>query len=53
VLAAVTTSPHISIRQIARDTEVHQCTVHKILRSHPYHVNLLHDLHDEDFNNKI
>jgi len=51
VLAAVTANSHISIRQKYRSL-----SMYKILRLHwfhPYHVNLLHDLHVEDFNNKI
>ncbi|KAK2579905.1 hypothetical protein KPH14_007585 [Odynerus spinipes] len=56
VLAAVTANPQISISRIARNMGIHRSTVHKILQSHkfhPYRVNLVHDLHGEDFNSRI
>ncbi|KAK2579452.1 hypothetical protein KPH14_002659 [Odynerus spinipes] len=56
VLAAVTANPQISISRIARNMGIHRSSVHRILQSHkfhPYHVNLVHDLHGEDFNSRI
>lgn len=52
VLAAVEADPHSSTREIAREADVSQSTVCRILKIekfHPFHINLIHELRDVDF----
>lgn len=56
VLAAVANNPHVSTREIARDSGMSQSSVWKILKRnkfHPYHVSLHQELHGVDFQNRV
>lgn len=52
VLASVEENPHVSIRDIARETEIGRMSVQRILKQHkyhPYHVQLHQELLPRDF----
>lgn len=56
VLAAVAYNPHISTRQISRESGISQTTVCQILhrrKYHPFHVSLHQELHGNDFDNRL
>ncbi|EZA50914.1 hypothetical protein X777_10741 [Ooceraea biroi] len=56
VLAAVANNPHISSRQIQRNTGISKTSVLRILKRHsfhPYHIALHQELHGNDFINRI
>lgn len=56
VLAAVDQNPHVSTRDIARDSGISQSSVVQILKLqkfHPYHIHLHQELHGNDFQNRI
>ncbi|RLU17341.1 hypothetical protein DMN91_009574 [Ooceraea biroi] len=56
VLAAVANNPHISSRQIQRNTGISKTSVLRILKRHsfhPYHIALHQELHENDFINRI
>lgn len=56
VLAAVNVDPHISTRQIERDSGISRRSVSRILKRykyHPYHVSLHQELHGADFRNRV
>lgn len=56
VMQTVVENPYVSCRQIARELDgIEKSTVNKIIRKakfHPYHVQLVQDLTDEDFVNR-
>ena len=56
VLAAVAHDPHISTRQISRESGISQTTVCKILhrnKYHPFHVSLHQELAGDDFQKRV
>lgn len=56
VLAAVAHNPHVSTREIVRDSGLSLTSVWRILKRHkyhPYHVSLHQDLHGADFQNRV
>lgn len=56
VLAAVAFNPHVSSRNIARESGISQTSVMRILhrqKFHPYHVSLHQELHGNDFARRV
>ncbi|CAL1688642.1 unnamed protein product [Lasius platythorax] len=56
VLAAVAVNPHLSTRQISRDSGISKSSVSRILRNnrmHPYHISLHQELTGNDFIQRV
>lgn len=56
VLASVSRNPHISSRQIERESGISRRSILRILhrhKFHPYHVSLHQELHGNDFMNRV
>lgn len=56
ILAAVTHDPHVSTRQLSRDSGMSLSSVWKVLKRnnyHPYHISLHQELHGNDFENRV
>ncbi|KYN04951.1 hypothetical protein ALC62_04167 [Cyphomyrmex costatus] len=56
ILAAVALNPHISTRQLERESDISRRSVLRILHSnkfHPFHISLHQELHGNDFQNCI
>ena len=56
VLAAVAANPHVSSRQLERDSGISQRSVLRLLKRHkfhPYHISLHQALHGDDFQKRI
>lgn len=56
VVASVVEDPHTSTRTISRELDVSQATVSRILRKnkfHPYHIQLVQELDQRDFQNRL
>lgn len=56
VLASIQENPHLSTRQLSRETAISKSSVNRIIRKHryhPYHISLHQELHGNDFVNRI
>lgn len=56
VLGSVIENPNTSTRKIARDTDISQSSVSRIIRKHkyhPYHIQLHQNLYGDDFQHRI
>lgn len=56
ILAAIENNPHVSSRELARDSGISQRSVLRILKRHklhPYHIALHQELYGEDFHNRV
>ncbi|KOC64113.1 hypothetical protein WH47_01681 [Habropoda laboriosa] len=56
VLAAVNVNPHVSSRQLTRESGVSQSSIVHILHSHkfhPYHISLHQEFHGRNFENCV
>lgn len=54
-LLAIVESPHVSTRQVARDLETSQTSVRRVLKKakyHPYKIQLVQELSDDDFDRR-
>lgn len=56
ILLSVIEDPHRSTRELARENDISRSSVHRILRKnkfHPYHVQLVQELIDRDYENRM
>lgn len=56
VLLKVTENPHVSQRTIANETDITRQTIQRVLsnnKMHPYHIQLMQELNNQDFNTRI
>lgn len=56
IIAAVTHNPHISTRELERDSGISRTSILRILKVqkfHPYHIHLNQELHGDDFQNRM
>lgn len=55
-MAAIAVNPHLSIRQINRDSDINRSSISRILRNnrmHPYHISLHQELTGNDFIQRV
>ncbi|KYN41572.1 hypothetical protein ALC56_04036 [Trachymyrmex septentrionalis] len=56
ILAAIALNPHISTRQLERESVCRRQSVLRIFHSnkfHPFHISFREELHDNDFQNRV
>lgn len=56
ILAAVNVNPHVSTRELERESGISRSSILRILKQHkfhPYHIKLLQELHGDDFNRRL
>ncbi|XP_018375240.1 PREDICTED: uncharacterized protein LOC108769006 [Trachymyrmex cornetzi] len=56
VLLSFIDDPHSSTRKVSQEHEISTMSVHKILKKngfHPYKVNLVHELNEDDFDRRV
>lgn len=56
MLAAVAHNPHVSLREVSRNSGISRTSVSRILKHHkfhPYHISMHQELHGDDFNNRV
>lgn len=56
VLLAITENPHIGQRPLAHQVDIARSSVQRVIRAHkmhPYHMQLLQELNDEDYDRRV